>query len=92
MRTARGLSAAPLDVRRSSVITSSDREYKATKRIKQGKSQLAPPFDELAAWISSTWHVTVLNAIYDRANDLHAPRLQVILDENYESNWYYYYK
>jgi hypothetical protein len=62
------------------MITSSDREYKSTKRIKQGKKRLHAPFDELAEWISSTRNVTVLNVIYDRRNSLHAPRLQVILE------------
>jgi len=62
------------------MITSSDREYKSTKRIKQGKKRLRAPFDELADWISTTRNVTVLNVVYDRANSLHAPRLQVILE------------
>jgi hypothetical protein len=62
------------------MITSSDREYKVTKKIKQGKKRLQPPFDELARWIGSKWNVTVLNVTYDRANSLHAPRLQVILE------------
>lgn len=62
------------------MITSSDREFKSTKRIKQGKKHLCAPFDELAEWIASTRKVTVLNVIYDRANSLHAPRLQVILE------------
>lgn len=62
------------------MITSSDREYKATKHIKQGKKRLRFPFDELARWIELKWNVTVLNVIYDRANSLHAPRLQVILE------------
>ena len=57
------------------MITASDREYKATKSIKQGKKCLVAPFDELAQWIAATWKVTVLNVIYDRANSLHAPRL-----------------
>ena len=60
------------------LITSSDNEYKATKRIKQGNAQLAAPFDELAAWISDRWRITILNVIYDRRNDLHGPRIQVI--------------
>jgi len=62
------------------MITSSDREYKSTKRIKQGKKRLHAPFDELAEWISETRSVKVLNVIYDRRNSLHAPRIQVILE------------
>lgn len=62
------------------MISFDDPDYAATKRIKQGGARLAAPFDELAAWISATWHVTVLNVIYDRATDLHATRLSVILE------------
>jgi hypothetical protein len=62
------------------VTTPFDSEYKATKRIKQGKAHLAAPFGELASWISSTWHVTVLNAIYDERDSQCAPRLQIILE------------
>jgi hypothetical protein len=62
------------------LITSFDREYKSTKRIKQGKARLRAPFEELAEWISSTRRVTVLNVIYDRANSLRPPRLQVIVE------------
>ena len=62
------------------MITPSDPEYAATKRIKQGKARLAPPFDELARWIAATWQVTVLNVIYTGRNPLHPPRLQVIVE------------
>lgn len=62
------------------MIRPSDESYQATKRIKQGKDRLAAPFDELAKWIADRWHVIVLNVIYDARNDLHAPRLQVILE------------
>jgi hypothetical protein len=67
------------------LITSSDNEYQATKRIKQGKARLAAPFTELAAWISDRWHVIVLNVIYDHRNNLHAPRIQVILEHETEA-------
>jgi hypothetical protein len=62
------------------MITTSDREYKATKRIKQGKKMLSPPFDELARWVAAKWGVTVLNVVYDRPNSIHAARVQVILE------------
>jgi hypothetical protein len=62
------------------MITTSDREYKATKEIRQGKKSLSPPFDELARWIAAKWNVTVLNVVYDRPNSLHAARVQVILE------------
>jgi hypothetical protein len=69
----------------SALIKSSDSEYEATKRIKQGKARLAAPFDELAAWISERWSVTVLNVIYDGRNALHPPRIQVILEHEAEA-------
>lgn len=62
------------------MIRYQDEEYQATKLIKQGDAYLEPPFDDLAEWISETWQVTVLNIISDRRNELHAPRLQVILE------------
>ncbi|WP_298864024.1 hypothetical protein [uncultured Gimesia sp.] len=63
------------------MITAYDKEYKATKRIKQGKTSLESPFDELAEWISATWDVVVLNVVYDHADGLlRAPRIQVILE------------
>ena len=46
--------------------------------------QLRTPFSDLAAWISEKWAITVLNVIYDRRNDLHAPRIQVILERSNE--------
>jgi len=67
------------------LITSSDNEYKETKQIKLGNARLAAPFEELAAWISERWCVTVLNVIYDCRNDLHAPRIQVILEHDLDA-------
>ncbi|MBM3301558.1 MAG: hypothetical protein FJY85_16620 [Deltaproteobacteria bacterium] len=64
------------------MITITDREYKATKRIKQGKKALSPPLDELARWVAAKWGVTVLNIVYDRPNSLHAARVQVILEQD----------
>jgi hypothetical protein len=67
------------------LITSFDKDYKATKRVKLGSATLSPPLNELAEWISKKWSVTVINVIYDSANkDLHAPRLQVILEHRSE--------
>src|SRR5690349_4928337 len=66
------------------MITCSDPAYRATKLIKQGRARLAAPFDELAQWIENQWGIPVLNVIYDAANELHAPRLQVILEYHLE--------
>lgn len=71
------------------MITSSDAEYKATREIKRRTTQLSAPFDELVAWISKRWAVTVLNVIYDPRNDLHAARLQVILEYKEEKDSFF---
>jgi hypothetical protein len=63
------------------LVTIWDSEYKATKLIKQGRTELRSPFWELADWIASEWEVIVLNVIYDRpAVPRSHPRLQVILE------------
>ncbi len=71
------------------MITPSDPEYVATKQIKLGLTRLAPPFAELAQWISATRNVHVLNVIYERANELHAPRLEVILEHDHEAQQFH---
>ena len=71
------------------MITSSDKEYKATKRLVQGKGQIAAPYNELAAWIGEKWGVNVLNVIYDRRNKIHAPRIQVILEHHDEAQLFH---
>jgi len=63
------------------MITSSDSEYYSTKQIKQRKAKLEPVFAELASWIAAKWQVSVLNIVYDPANELHEPRLQVIVEQ-----------
>jgi hypothetical protein len=70
------------------MIRTSDKEYEATKRIKQGQEQLAPPFAELARWIEATWAVTILNVVYDPPVRTCA-RLQVILEQR-EDVWKVY--
>lgn len=62
------------------MITHHDRDYKATKLIQQGRASLDPPFRELAEWIGDQWGVSVLNIIYDHRDELHAPRLQIVLE------------
>jgi hypothetical protein len=71
------------------VIVPSDSDYQETKRVVLGLSKLVWPFDELARWIASTWQVTVLNVIYDGRNSLHAPRLNVVLENQWEA-WGFY--
>jgi hypothetical protein len=62
------------------LIIFSDPEYQATRQIKRRLTQLATPLDALAAWMGEKWAVTVLNVIYTPRNELHAPRLQVVLE------------
>ncbi len=62
------------------MIVWTDPEYKDTKLIKSGVKVLARPFDELAAWISKTREVKVLNIIYDLVFSDDRPRLQVVLE------------
>lgn len=64
------------------MITPADEAYKSTKRLLQGSDALAYPFDQLAAWISKTWDVRVLNVVYKYLDNVQAPRLQVILEQN----------
>lgn len=62
------------------MITPFDTEYKATKKIKQGKTHLTGPLAEVAIWIASSWAVNVLNVIYDGRDTVRPPRLQIILE------------
>jgi hypothetical protein len=52
--------------------------------MKQGKARLAAPFNELAAWIGDYWDVNVLNVTYDPRNELHAPRIRIVLEHEAE--------
>ena len=62
------------------MITCHDPEYVRTRKIKKGEARLAPPFDQLASWISDTWHVNVPNVMYFHRDGRVAPRLQVVLE------------
>ncbi len=68
------------------MINTTDKEYKSTKRIKRGKDSLRSPFRDLARWIARTWDVVVLNVIYDPADSLHPPRLQVVVEHKAHLN------
>ena len=52
--------------------------YQSTKRLKQGRKRLRPPFDELAAWLSKTRKVNVLNVAYYRRTKHGVPWLHVV--------------
>ena len=51
--------------------------------------QLSAPFDELAAWISNKWAVTVLNVIYNSRNDLRSSRIEVIVEHHHEAELFH---
>lgn len=63
-----------------SLLLSSDKEYKATKLIKQGKEEMNSHFKPLATWINETYGVRPLNIIYDTIGKDRRPRLEIIFE------------
>lgn len=65
------------------MITCTDGEYEATKRLMLGSDSLPQTMTEIADWIADRYSVRVLNAIHDPAGELlQKPRLQVILEHS----------
>ena len=63
------------------MITYTDVEFQATKRIVLGLDSLAHTMHEIANWVADRYSVRVVNAIHDPAGDLlRKPRLQIILE------------
>ena len=62
------------------MIMPSDRDYKDTKLIRQGKRFLETPFKELAEWINKEFSVSVLNIYYDVIKPSDRPRLNVVFE------------
>ena len=63
------------------MIFTSDKDYKSTKKIKQGISSIKDEFEPLAKWIDKKYDVKTLNLIFDFIhNDKSHPRLQVCLE------------
>jgi hypothetical protein len=62
------------------MIVPSDKDYKETKLIKQGKKELKTPFKELAEWINNKFEVKVINIYYDLINTQNRPRLNIIFE------------
>jgi hypothetical protein len=58
----------------------SDRDYKETKLVKQGKKILESPFIELAQWINKEFNVIVLNVYYDLIKLENRPRLNIVFE------------
>jgi len=63
------------------MIVPSDKDYKETKLIKQGKRKLNPDFVGLADWINEKFNVVVINIFYDTIeNKEKRPRLSIIFE------------
>ena len=62
------------------MTTSSDKEYKQTKKIKLGLTKMNQDFVELAQFIDETFNVKTLNIIYDVIDKGTRPRLGIILE------------
>lgn len=65
------------------MITPSDKDYKETKLIKQGKKELNPRFRNLADWINNNYAAKVLNIYYDKTTGAYKkvfPRLFIIFE------------
>lgn len=63
------------------MIFTSDKDYKSTKKIKQGISKIKEEFEPLAKWIDQKYEVKTLNIIFDYIkNNKSHPRLQICLE------------
>ena len=58
----------------------SDKSYKETKLIKQGKAVINPDFAPLAAWIDKTYNVQTMNIVYDVVAYDKQPRLEILFE------------
>jgi hypothetical protein len=66
--------------RRTKVIHYSDKSYKASKLIKQGKTEMSFPFDQLAHWVASKFNVKILNIFYEYDKQMNWPTLDIIFE------------
>ncbi|MCF7567279.1 hypothetical protein L3X37_02720 [Sabulilitoribacter arenilitoris] len=63
------------------MIFTSDKDYKSTKKIKQGVSKIKEEFEPLAKWIDQKYDVKTLNVLFDYMDNIKShPRLQVCLE------------
>ncbi len=60
------------------MILPTDKDYLETKLIALGKAQMLPEAQIMADWIEKTYHVRVLNIVYDLLTES-TPRMQVCL-------------
>lgn len=68
------------------MITPSDKDYKATKRIMLGKAAMNPDFKILAEFIDQTFGVKTINIIYDAPNKEERSRLNICFEFSREKN------
>jgi len=65
------------------MIVPSDKDYKETKLIKEGRAYMNPDFRPLADWIDKNYNVNVLNVYYDITTGAYNkpfPRLNIIFE------------
>ncbi len=63
------------------MINPTDKDYKETKLIKQGKRKMNSDFLLLAEWINTTFNVFVINIFYDTIDKTdYRPRLTIIFE------------
>ena len=63
------------------MIFTSDKDYKSTKKIKQGILKIKEEFEPLAKWIDQKYDVKTLNIIFDYIHkNKSQPRIQICLE------------
>lgn len=63
------------------MVTYSDKDYKETKLIKQGKRRMNPDFADFVDWINKAFNVSVINIFYDIMDTKDkTPCLSIILE------------
>jgi hypothetical protein len=63
------------------MIATSDKDYKETKKIKQGISKIKDEFEPLAKWIDLKYEVKTLNILFDYIDkNKWQPRIQICLE------------
>jgi hypothetical protein len=65
------------------MVVPSDKDYKETKLVKQGKASLNPEFTSLASWINNEYKANALNIYYDLITVAYKqrPRLNIIFED-----------
>lgn len=61
------------------MISPSDKDYKDTKLVKQGKKVLSFPAYQISEWINNKYNVNILNVFFDTIHD-NLPRMNIIFE------------